>query len=1113
MTLSVFSANDLEFSAETKEGGMAKVQKATIKKTGEVVAVKSAKHPGASDAAVSFDREIKALSDMDHPNVVKLKGIGSSAIERFLVLEWLEETLATRIESVGQLTWQNFYELIGRPVLDGIRHAHSRAYTHRDIKPWNVMFDRLGAPKITDFGIARSHDHLRQGVTFAHANSGPWTPAEIDNTTSGEGRDLYSWAALCIACVTGRLDFGSAAELRATTNQLGKVVPVILLLRCLDDDPAKRPDSATETLWELDDFHRERLNESEAARWIGLDISPLAHSKLTELCPEGLSADERVAKLLSDFGKPGMVYGLPEGDFEFTGDTFCFRASRTAPDAPWIVVKDVWPASARPISALGIKIFVNFAERQRGLVEANTSRANLAFVESYLAEQRHRAIEEQRRKDEERYLTLLQDVVGARMRALRDMPALAYVDGKWVGDLFSVALEGEDVAELGETRVIRTATGLLVFDVDRTVAGRVLLRPAGIRRGQPPANGLLRADTIAQRRALERQEEAIKTLMSDEAVSPSLKRVLAMPATAEPPELSGRPTSRELSPDKAEALNAALGTRQITLVQGPPGTGKTRLITEVVLRFLKEVPNGRVLIAAQTHIAIDHVVERLLDAGLPLGKVVRIARIDEDKVSPHVRPALLQHSVASWCQTVAARSRNQVAALGKRMGFDSGEVELLVRIEALLKSVVEGEKLAAELTLRRSDLSRAEAEALEASPSEVQKIETATVATLTVEQLMTEIQRLNDHIARLRDELRNLNENGAALADSSAAELNEWIGVWVETDPKWLEFRRQIELQIAWLDLLGQLKQFEEIVLRSASVVAGTCIGLASTDSFSRARFNLCIVDEAAKATATEALVPLVRSERALLVGDPKQLPPFRYDIELDGYGEAEINETLMDYLAPKLPVRCVHLLTHQHRMCKAIGDLIGAAFYDGALSNERPDSARPAWLVKAFPRPVVWLNTSGHHESVQGNSYVNKWEQDVVIQQLALLQKAAAKVGARATVAVIAPYSGQANSLDRKIVRDSFPSLDIEVATVDSFQGREADICVFTATRSNARENFGFLRSLQRLNVALSRPRDLLLLVGDQDFCYRVPGVNPFSTVIDFIDSHQTTCETRNAC
>jgi len=548
-------------------------------------------------------------------------------------------------------------------------------------------------------------------------------------------------------------------------------------------------------------------------------------------------------------------------------------------------------------------------------------------------------------------------------------------------------------------------------------------------------------------------------------------------------------------------------------VRGPPGTGKTKLITEVVKRYLHENPSARVLISAQTHIAIDHVIEKLLDSDETAQRVVRIARTDDDKVSPKVKNALLQNRLAQWCQQTAEKSRKFVKDRGALLGLDAVEVEISIRLESLVRAYDRLNKLQTLLTVETEKLEQTQKEAGESLlTSETPDIESATISVMTVDELEAEKNHIFEHIQRLRDEFRAFGQNGSELADLPENSLREWSAIYKVEDVNWRDFRKEIELQVAWLDLLGQLKQFEEIVLRSASVVAGTCVGLGSSEAFTKTQFDLCIIDEASKATATEALIPMVRSHRCLIVGDPVQLPPFEGNaIEVEGYADVEVRETLLDYLIPRLPEQCVFELTHQHRMCKSIGELISHAFYQKKLVNERPDSERSTWIKSKFPKPVLWLNTKGG-QSPQGHSFINRTEQDVVLDILATLQAAASRAKVNTSVAIIAGYAAQATALDSRIQRGSLTALSIDVATVDSFQGRESDTCIFSVTLTNTTDYLGFLRSLERLNVALSRPRDLLVIVGDQDFCYEVPGKNPFPAVIDYIGSNPETCETKNA-
>lgn len=1111
MQVKAFSASAFKVLDTEREGGMSRIKKVELLETGELCALKYPKYGSHEDsAAASFNRELSALSNLSHRNIVNFLGIGTDGTNRFLALEWLEETLLDRINSFGAFDWFNFYELIGRPLLEGIQYAHSKNYVHRDLKPLNVMFNAKGIPKITDFGIAKEQNDLPNGVTFKQVGTPPWTPLEMDDYRHSQSRDLYSWAAICLACLTGRITYRTVIDFRNAAQNLGPTAPIQELLSCLSDDPAGRPQVATALLWDLDDFHQKRLSNSELERLLGVELSPTVHRKLEDLIPEGQSSEERINTLISDFTIACEVSGTADGGMEFCGLTFSITASRASIDSPWLLVKDVRPASVKPASIPGFPLKVRFINRVDAVDIVNL-RINLNFLETFLETFIAKEQEAQKRQDEERYLIMLQDILLSRMRALRDLPSIEYFDGKWEGGAFSVSVNSEESLPKGDQRIIRYAGGILVFEVTGWTRRRVNLRPVGNRKGNPPSEGLLQVDTLAQRRAFERQDDAIKNIRADLAVLPGLRQLILSPSSAESPEKSERPAVEGLSSDKNEVVNAALGLRQIMVVQGPPGTGKTKLISEVVRRFLYEHPGSRILLAAQTHIAVDHVLEKLLEDGEKGGRIVRIARTDEDKVSEKAKKALLQYCLVDWCKAATERSKLFIQNRGQALGFNVQDVELSVRAEALLLACSRQRRIDGEL--KASRLRLIEAETGVVGVAEIGEIESATIATLSVAELELEHSRLAESIIKLREELQALGKDGEALADQDEESLKDWKLILDRTEPEWLIFRKELELQVAWLDLLGQIKQFEEIVLRSASVVAGTCIGLGSSEAFTKTRFDLCIIDEASKAAASEALVPMVRSEKFLIVGDPHQLAPFdRGQLDVEGYAEGELKETLLDYLIPRLPKTCVYELTHQHRMCKGIGELISHAFYEKKLINERPDVDRLPWIKKKYPKPVLWIDTQGWPQRKIGRSFINKHEQQVIIELLARLQHGASRAKTPTSVAVIAGYAAQANELDNLIQRSSLTSLSIEVATVDSFQGREADICIFSVTLSNSVDYLGFLRSVERLNVALSRPKDLLVIVGAQQFCYSVEGKNPFRKVIDFIEAHSTTCETLDA-
>ena len=300
---------------------------------------------------------------------------------------------------------------------------------------------------------------------------------------------------------------------------------------------------------------------------------------------------------------------------------------------------------------------------------------------------------------------------------------------------------GAHSLKLGEKRVVRTAKAVLVLQVTRVQYDQAHFLLIGQRR-QIPSEGVLRVDTGAQRRALERQEEAVKALRSDTAVMPNLRQLLLRPGTADAPESGGRPSPDGLSEDKVKVLDAALGMRQIMVVEGPPGTGKTTLITAIVKQFLREHPGSRVLLAAQTHIAIDHVVSKLLKDESLADRIVRVARADEEKVADDVRPALLDRCLARWCQNAAEQSRKFLAQRGLEVGLKALDVELSIRLEMLLAACKRQQVVVSSLEDAGQRLDAAETRAVIAPEADVSGLETATVETLTMAELDLERDQL-----------------------------------------------------------------------------------------------------------------------------------------------------------------------------------------------------------------------------------------------------------------------------------------------------------------------------------------------------------------------------------
>jgi superfamily I DNA and/or RNA helicase len=236
---------------------------------------------------------------------------------------------------------------------------------------------------------------------------------------------------------------------------------------------------------------------------------------------------------------------------------------------------------------------------------------------------------------------------------------------------------------------------------------------------------------------------------------------------------------------------------------------------------------------------------------------------------------------------------------------------------------------------------------------------------------------------------------------------------------------------------------------------------------------------------------------------------------------EELVKETLFQRLADRLPAHSKFLLREQYRMIAPIGDLISTCFYDGELHSPRNDALRG---YESFGCPVLWIDTSSlgdkrREQAPAGSttSFRNRTEASIVKERLFTLDRALAKgfisppvSDKKLEVLVIAPYRAQVDELRLRLAECSFANLDYSVQSVDAVQGREADLAIFSVTRSNSSGRLGFLgpEYWRRINVALSRAKFGLTIVGDTAFCRAAPGA--LRTVHEYMTNHPRTCEIR---
>lgn len=261
--------------------------------------------------------------------------------------------------------------------------------------------------------------------------------------------------------------------------------------------------------------------------------------------------------------------------------------------------------------------------------------------------------------------------------------------------------------------------------------------------------------------------------------------------------------------------------------------------------------------------------------------------------------------------------------------------------------------------------------------------------------------------------------------------------------------------------------------ISSADVVAATTSGASRFDPD---RFDVAVVDEATQASRPATAIALNCARKLVLAGDHKQLPPYSADETMQ---EEDMHISLFEHLLNRYGDRISVLLRKQYRMNEEIATFPNSAFYDGTL--ETADRNR-TWTVDDL-KPIMGIDIQGDEQrQTQGNSYYNLDEAEAVARQVELLARNDLDPE---NIGVITAYSGQIGVIGSRINRlDTENSHRVTVDTVDSFQGGERDAIIVSFVRSNPAGHSGFLEfpeeGPRRLNVALTRARKRLVLVGD---------------------------------
>jgi hypothetical protein len=581
-----------------------------------------------------------------------------------------------------------------------------------------------------------------------------------------------------------------------------------------------------------------------------------------------------------------------------------------------------------------------------------------------------------------------------------------------------------------------------------------------------PKNGYIFENISKQEEEKKRQLEAIRKVEYNDVQNRDLIHYVFNPTDLQGKYLEFQELTKVYQTDEKgsdfvysfnqqKAILNAIDREPLTIIQGPPGTGKTTVITEIVFQILNKNPDAKILITSQTNDAVDNVLDNLLAKEIP---IVRLSGIRKPKVS--LQKHTLERKIEGWKEEVRKKSKANWKPYKEQFKKDlEKENIILLPIFEILSSNKQWK---------------------------VKK-----------QQIENMLERFNT--------FKGVEKSLTSETDFISS-INDFVKVNFE------EYFLKQQIHNDWLATISSLDENSNInqkLIDSIRVIGATTNHIASKKYEKyNFEFDYVIMDESGKATTAEALIPTVLAEKLILVGDHRQLRPmitanrevekwlrekFKTDTdEFDSWDDYFNRPSLFEQVITKIDDDFKSQLEECRRSSKDQVLLTSKCFYepfgDEAIKPvERPQEKEHNLDLK-IDSSIIFLDIGNSYKSeIDGNgSSINKLSAELIpklINQLDRFDKVKDY-----TIGVITGYSAQVKEI-RKVVRNkvdyrklkNVKSNNVVISVVDKFQGLEKDIIIFDLVRSQ-QQTLGFLSNANRINVALSRQKKLLIIVGNLD-------------------------------
>ncbi len=622
---------------------------------------------------------------------------------------------------------------------------------------------------------------------------------------------------------------------------------------------------------------------------------------------------------------------------------------------------------------------------------------------------------------------------------------------------------------------------------------------------------------IAEQSSNRRRKIAIDNILKNRSVIPNLIEYFEKNSSAEVAKYDVdfcdqqldyyNSTTREgktiaLNATQRQAFEQIITSGPVNVLQGPPGTGKTEFISAFVHYLFHHRLVKNILVVSQSHEAVNTTVERIRQRFTSHKQDVSIVRISNkaELVSKDLLDtysgSIIESQQAFFQETLIHR----ILTLGSHLKLKEDYLTDLIRVKVEIFEKVKQ---------TRSKISDEE-DAGTVSPAAFKQFVLYKLESLhKIYELDTDDLGLDITSEAFWEVIENAVMN--ALAEEYAVDP--------ENSAKAQALIRLAKDCETLID--APYAHYERFLAQTRQIVCGTCVGIANNSvDISNQVFDFVIIDEAARSTSSELAIAMQTGKRIVLVGDHKQLPPLytsehsnllkkKLGIsnhkELDDVLKSDFEHVFNSPYGKRISAQ----LLQQYRMAPAIGNLVSDCFYEGKLQTavceppfDKKDNSKrvvPSIYhsnkVKELQSTVTWVDTGGKgafHQKIsdEKTSLYNPHELNEIMNFLrridsdpALLERVNQNVKKdEAAIGIICAYAEQKKQLIKRFAAGNFSTLlqnSVKIDTVDSYQGKENRIVVFSVTRNTPDFSSAFLASENRVNVALSRSMDRLVIFG----------------------------------